>query len=92
MPNGADQVNEVLTEKDIDDIIKFLKTVVVDDTNIDLIKSKLVASSARRLKMVKVPKTDFLEHFPFFFFRPELVSNSNVNTFHLISDNVHLLF
>lgn len=53
--------------------MKLFKTIVVNDKNIDLIKSKLVASTARRLELLKVPKLDFLEHFPFFFFRPELV-------------------
>lgn len=83
--------NEHATKEQIDDIIKFLQTVVVvDNKNIELIKSKLVASAARRLEMVKIPKLDFLEYFPFFFFRPTLVSisNSNIISFLIIAINV----
>lgn len=81
--------NEGATEEEIDEIIKFLQNVVVDDKNIELVKSKLVASAARRMEMVKIPKLDFLEHFPPFFFRPELVCNQNssITLFPIIAFN-----
>lgn len=65
--------NESDPKQSIDDIVKSFKTIVVDDKNIDVIKSLLVVSASRRMEIVKEPKLDFLEHFPFFYLRPELV-------------------
>lgn len=52
----------------------YLKTVVVSDNNIDEIRNMLRLTCIGRDELVKNDSIDFLEHFPFFFARPNLVS------------------
>lgn len=57
----------------IDDLL-FLKTVVVSPNTIDEIRQKLMITRDKRDEMVKEDTIDYLEHFPFFFTCPNLVS------------------
>lgn len=77
--DGSNAVpNEVPTEKDVVDALKFLKTVVASDKNMDEIHSKLVITAARRKEMIKMPKVDFLTEFPTFFTHPVIVRISKL--------------
>lgn len=57
----------------MDDML-YLKTVVVSDSNVDEIRNMLRITRIGRDELVKNDSIDFLEHFPFFFARPDLVS------------------
>lgn len=58
----------------INDDLKFLKTVVVSEKTTDTIKLKLSSTANHRKEVVKIENLDFLEHFPIFFTNPEFVS------------------
>lgn len=60
-------------ETDLQSKLSVLKTMVVSNDNIDMIKSVLIDTAWRRSQMVKEAKLDFLEHFPVFYVHPELV-------------------
>lgn len=56
--------------------VEFLKFTVANGQNMDVIKSKLAATSEYRRKMMRDDhSTDLLEKFPYFFTSHELVSN-----------------
>lgn len=58
--------NKPKTTEEINEIMKFLKTVVVDDININLLKIRLTETAEHRMKMVKIPKMDFWNNSLFF--------------------------
>lgn len=54
--------------------VEYLKTAVVNDENMELIKSKLAVTSDYRRKIIDDDHSiDLLEKFPYFFTSPELV-------------------
>lgn len=67
------EINENEKEK-MDLAINFLKSVVVNDSNLDAIKEKLVETMRYRHDLMKNQRMDLKETFPFFFTRPQLVS------------------
>lgn len=69
----ADQPNQSLSEYKISSIL-FLKTTVVSDKNVEEVQKHLKETLPDRLKMIADGSLDFMEHFPFFFVRPSLVS------------------
>lgn len=58
----------------IEEDLLFLKTSVVNEDTVDIIKLKLKETAKSRLHMMLSPKMDLIEHFPFFYTHPELVS------------------
>lgn len=55
---------------------EFLKTVVIDESNIDVVKTKLAKTSEYRRQMIRENESlDLLENFPYFFHTPKLVRN-----------------
>lgn len=57
--------------------VEFLKCSVVNSENMDIIKSKLTATSEYRRKMIRDNHSmDLLEKFPYFFTNYELVSET----------------
>lgn len=67
--NGLEQLPENYT----DDLL-YLKTVVVSNENLDDIRRVMAKTRNVRDEMMKDGAIDYLENFPFFFVRPELVS------------------
>lgn len=61
--------------------LNYLKSVVMKNTTIECIKSKLIATIEVRKKLVKNKLWDFLENFSIFFTNPELVKFEFDNTF-----------
>lgn len=57
--------------------VRFLKRVVVNNENIEIIKEKMVQTLEYRNKMIKDRNLDFRVEFPYFFSNPELVSAIN---------------
>lgn len=55
--------------------MEFLKSTVVCEENLNEIKEKLQRTMHYRHKMMKNPRIDVLESFPFFLTSPELVSS-----------------
>lgn len=54
--------------------VEFLKTTMVNDKTMDIIKSKLAATSEYRRKLIRENHSiDLLENFPYFFTSPQLV-------------------
>lgn len=86
----AEQSHEVSTEEEIAVALKFLKTVVVCDENMDQIHAKLVITSDRRTQMIKATRVDFLTEFPIFFTHPETVKS--FNPFLLLDVLIHQFF
>lgn len=54
--------------------VKFLKSVKVNDENIQTIKEKIKLTSVYRKNMLNDLCMDLLENFPYFFTNPELVN------------------
>lgn len=61
------------TEYTLDDLL-YLKSTVVSETNIAEIHKRLQRTRQQRDELVRNEATDLLEHFPFFFAHPQLVS------------------
>lgn len=57
----------------VEDLL-YLKTAVVSPNTMDEIRQKLITTREKRDEMVKDDSLDYLEHFPFFFACPTLVS------------------
>lgn len=53
--------------------IQFLKSVVVNDQNLQVIKEKLFATAEFRKEMLRDEKTELRVEFPYFFTNPYLV-------------------
>lgn len=53
--------------------LQFLKSVVVSNDNMDLIRQKLQSTVLIRSEKMKESKLDFLEQYPIFFTHPTLV-------------------
>lgn len=66
----------IISDEEAKSDIDFLKTVLVNDENIGLIKEKLIATRSYRLKMMEELDIDLLEMFPHFFTNPSLVRRS----------------
>lgn len=56
-----------------------MKSMIVNEQNIPLIKEGLVKTMQHRLDMMQDRKIDLLENFPYFFSNPELVSEIGFN-------------
>lgn len=59
--------------------IELLKTILVNEVNMGLIKEKLIATKSYRLKMMEELDIDLLEMFPYFFTNPSLVMQPFLN-------------
>lgn len=70
--NGDQMLVAYTTDAALEDIA-FLRNCKVNDENMPLIQEKLRLTVDERLKMVNQDKTNLLERFPYFFFKPELV-------------------
>lgn len=55
--------------------IEYLKTVVVNESSIEMIKDKLVSTAEYRSKMLDDKQTDLRIEFPYFFTHADLVIN-----------------
>lgn len=55
--------------------VAFLKSTVVNDNNMKLIHEKLISTLEYRFQMLKAKELDLLEAFPYFFCKPQLVSD-----------------
>lgn len=55
-----------------------MKSIVVNDRNIDLIKSKLVLTVEYRTQLLKDKEVNLKEEFPYFFVSPCLVCYINM--------------
>lgn len=66
-------------EKNCQENLDILKTTIVNDSNMALIKSKLEATSQYRLKLLQDKSIDLLETFPYFFVDPKLVSENKAS-------------
>lgn len=54
--------------------LDFLKVAVIDEANMDIIKSKLIATSEYRRHLITTNHSiDLLENFPYFFYNHKLV-------------------
>lgn len=67
----------------IEEDLLFLKTTVLNESTMFLIKDKLIKTAAHRIKMMQSPKMEYIEHFPFFYTNPEMVMIMFVCLFHL---------
>lgn len=65
--------NPKISDEEAKADIDFLKTILVNEENIGLIKEKLIATKSYRLKMMEELEIDLLEMFPYFFTNPSLV-------------------
>lgn len=70
--------NDDELEESCKDNVQILKNTVVNDSNMDLIKSKLQSTSQYRLKMLEDKSIDLLENFPYFFANPMLVRENSI--------------
>lgn len=59
--------------------ISQMKSMIVNEQNIPLIKEGLVKTMQHRLDMLRDGRIDLLENFPYFFSNPELVSELGFN-------------
>lgn len=57
----------------MDDLL-FLKTIIVNEQNMPKIHEKLRETLERRRELLNTENVDMLEHFPFMFVHPQLVS------------------
>lgn len=73
--NSNEIENLMPSNRTVDQDLDELKTLIVNKTNMQIVKSKLISTAAKRFSLVKNKLADFLEHFPIFFTNPELVSN-----------------
>lgn len=53
--------------------VEFLKSVIVNDRNLESIKAKLISTSEYRSKMLEDKEIDLRIEFPYFFISPNLV-------------------
>lgn len=67
-----DESNESIVNAD-DDLL-FLKSAVIAQTDLDVVKRKLNTTRSLRADMMQNKNIDLREHFPFFFSHPFLVS------------------
>lgn len=65
------------TKEEIEENLKLLKTVLVDDKNIKTIETSLKITATKRMQLLKNKQFDFLENFPCLFTHPQLVSIKN---------------
>lgn len=76
---NASYASKEKTTEDLTDTVQadlnFLKSVVATDENMDMIKSKLIATARHRFTMGSEMKLNFLEQLPIFFTNPDLVEN-----------------
>lgn len=77
---GAAQIDVQEEDGDFFEAVKndleFLKTVKLNDDNMNIIKSKIAATSDYRRKFIRENHAiDLLEHFPYFFYNQKLVSD-----------------
>lgn len=71
--------------------LEFLKVAVVNEANMHILKSKLVATSAYRLHLISTNHSiDLLENFPYFFHNQSLVCHQKLlHTFSFSFDNTN---
>lgn len=53
---------------------EFLKSVIIDQTDVEILKQKLGSTRSFRANMLQDKNIDLRENFPFFFSHPNLVS------------------
>lgn len=63
---------------------EFLKNVIVNDSNLNLIIEKLNSTRKLRQRMLLAKETDLREHFSYFFSHPKLVSQKYVQALKFI--------
>lgn len=69
-----DDLNVSHSQFDAQQEILQMKSMIVNEQNMPLIKKGLVKSMQHRLDMLQDGKIDLLENFPYFLSNPELVS------------------
>lgn len=78
--------------------LDFLKIAVINEENMDIIKSKIAATSEYRRQLIRANHSiDLLENFPYFFHNPKLVTqhfknNNNNNSNQLINTFIKLIY
>lgn len=73
MPNVINEVNQEPTVN-VQEEFHLLKSTIVNQENLELIKEKLKITSTYRSRLFTDRNINLLEQFPFFFTNPELVS------------------
>lgn len=73
--------NLVSADADMQNLIDQMKSVVIDDNNLEEIKADLRVSREYRCKMLLNPKTDLLESYPYFFTNVDLVCYHSLGHF-----------
>lgn len=75
-PSEFDSNDDHVTQQSyqMDDLL-FLKTIVVNEDNLPEIRKMLRKTLSRRQELLNSEKVNLLEHFPFFFVHPQLVSS-----------------
>lgn len=64
----------MIDESELEHDLFLLKSTVVTEKNMSLLKEVLVKTQKYRMNMLKDTELDLLENFPCFFSNPELVS------------------
>lgn len=83
---GSPQIEEQATSEpevhhDASDDINYLRSVVVNEENMGLIRQKLNSTRSERSELLKKPEVDLKEYFHYFFTHPELVCFSMIDHF-----------
>lgn len=96
--NPVQEVNEnnndqstLYTEENEKEDTEFLRTVVVNKTNMQLIEQKLKMTIDYRKQLCKDPNTNVLVHFPYFFTHSELVIYLFNNNFIILVNTISIL-
>lgn len=86
-------VATVATEKEIQDAMTFLESVVVNETNNPMIRQSLQCTRTYRLEMLQDKKVDVLESFKYFFTNPEVVRIHSFRIFFIVlcKGNLHYI-
>lgn len=71
----ADHLSDI-TDEDAQTELNALKSIVIDDTSIDLVMAKLRLTRKYRSKLLMDKNLNLKEYFPFFFTHPHLVTDT----------------
>lgn len=78
--NAENQTEQIeYTEADAANDFELLKSTMVDDSSIELIKEKLILTQNYRAQILLDMRSDIRESFPYFFVRSDLVSSFSID-------------
>lgn len=84
--NSSIVLDEALLKKDID----YLKNTVVNSSNLNSIKEKLISTKDLRMKMLTNKELDLMITFPYFFTHSELVNIFSLYDNFCFYDTMHV--